>query len=381
MTSGYINRPELNKEKFIPNPYATARDRELGRNLVLYKSGDWVSRLPNGHLLFHGRIDFQVKINGFRVELGEIESQLNQYPAVARSVVLVKTVADDKRLVAYILPAENYRDTLSGRQLKIYLSESLPYYMIPSKWIFVKSFPLTINGKIDLKALPDPDMGEDTDADIVAPESAEERLLERVVAEVCKMDRVSVDADLFDMGISSIEVMMVIAQAANLGLDLSVSRFYQGKTIRAIVRDNKAQFCFWADGTDLDADKPILLLVCGDAYFNPDYQYFVDRFGKDYAILVLDSYHAYFTSRENLGWEELMNVYRRLVANVLGDRVPLVVRWLCLWPLFLRSVIPNRLSSCWIVSLIAGSGEYGLLIIRNLWVCCVNAWLRRRADC
>lgn len=330
VTSGYINRPELNKEKFIPNPYATARDRELGRNLVLYKSGDWVSRLPNGHLLFHGRIDFQVKINGFRVELGEIESQLNQYPAVARSVVLVKTVADDKRLVAYILPAENYRDTLSGRQLKIYLSESLPYYMIPSKWIFVKSFPLTINGKIDLKALPDPDMGEDTDADIVAPESTEEHLLERVVAEVCKMDRVSVEADLFDMGISSIEVMMVIAQAANLGLDLSVSRFYQGKTIRAIVRDNKAQFCFWADGTVTDEDKPILLLVCGDAYFNPDYQYFVDRFGKDYAILVLDSYHAYFASRENLGWEELMNVYRRLVANVLGDRVPQLIAGFCI---------------------------------------------------
>ena len=297
---------------------------------MLYKSGDWVSRLPNGHLLFHGRIDFQVKINGFRVELGEIESQLNQYPAVARSVVLVKTVADDKRLVAYILPAENYRDTLSGRQLKIYLSESLPYYMIPSKWIFVKSFPMTINGKIDLKALPDPDVGEDTDADIVAPESTEERLLERVVAEVCKMDRVSVDADLFDMGISSIEVMMVIAQAANLGLDLSVSRFYQGKTIRAIVRDNKAQFCFWADGTVTDEDKPILLLVCGDAYFNPDYQYFVDRFGKDYAILVLDSYHAYFASRENLGWEELMNVYRRLVANVLGDRVPQLIAGFCI---------------------------------------------------
>ena len=71
-------------------------------------------------------------------------------------------------------------------------------------------------------------------------------------------------------------------------------------------------------------------MVCGDAYFNPDYQYFVDRFGKDYAILVLDSYHAYFTSRENLGWEELMNVYRRLVANVLGDRVPKLIAGFCI---------------------------------------------------
>lgn len=330
VTSGYINRPELNQEKFIPNPYATARDRELGRNLVLYKSGDWVSRLPNRHLLFHGRVDFQVKINGFRVELGEIESQLNRYPGVVRSVVLVKTVADDKRLVAYILPAENCREKLSGRLLKACLSGSLPYYMVPSKWVFVRSFPLTINGKIDLKALPDPDVGEDTDADIVAPESTEERLLERVVAEVCKMDRVSVDADLFDMGISSIEVMMVIAQAANLGLELSVSRFYQEKTIRAIVRDNKAQFCFWADETVRDEDKPILLLVCGDAYFNPDYQHFVEKFGKDYAILVLDSYHVYFKSRENLGWEDLMNVYRRLVSNVLGDRTPKLIAGFCI---------------------------------------------------
>ena len=144
------------------------------------------------------------------------------------------------------------------------------------------------------------------------------------------MDRVSVEANLFDMGISSIEVMMVIAQAANLGLELSVSRFYQGKTIRAIVRDNKAQFCFWADGTVTDEDKPILLLVCGDAYFNPDYQYLVEKFGNDYAILVLDSYHAYFASRENLGWEELMNVYRRLVANVLGDRVPKLIAGFCI---------------------------------------------------
>lgn len=330
VTSGYINRPELNREKFIPNPFATSRDRELGRNLVLYKSGDWVSRLPDGHLLFHGRIDFQVKINGFRVELGEIESQLNQCPGVARSVVLAKTVADDKRLVAYILPAEDYREELSGRRLKACLSESLPYYMMPSKWVFVKSFPLTINGKIDLKALPDPDMGEDTDADIVAPASAEERLLERVVAEVCKMDRVSVEADLFEMGISSIEVMMVIAQAANLGLDLSVSGFYQGKTIRAIVRDNRARFCFWADETDRGEEKPVLLLVCGDAYFNPDYRYFVEKFGDDYAILALDSYHAYFASRENLGWEALMDVYRRLVGDILGDRVPQLIAGFCI---------------------------------------------------
>lgn len=330
VTSGYINRPDLNREKFIANPFATARDRELGRNLVLYKSGDLVSRLPNGHFLYHGRIDFQVKIHSFRVELGEIESSLNQCPGVEGSLVLAKDVAGDKKLVAYVIVDEDTSEEISGSWLRNFLSRRLPYYMIPSKWIFVKSFPLTINGKIDLKALPDPDMGEDTDADIVAPESAEERLLERVVAEVCKMDKVSVDTDLFDMGISSIEVMMVIAQAANLGLELSVSRFYQEKTIRAIVRDNKAQFCFWADETVRKEDKPILLLVCGDAYFNPDYQHFVERFGKDYAILVLDSYHAYFTSRENLGWEELMNVYRRVVGNVLGDRVPKLIAGFCI---------------------------------------------------
>lgn len=331
VTSGYINRPDLNREKFIDNPFATARDRELGRNLVLYKSGDLVSRLPNGHFLYHGRIDFQVKIHSFRVELGEIESSLNQCPGVEGSLVLAKDVAGDKKLVAYVIVDENTSEEISGSQLRNFLSRRLPYYMIPSKWVFVSHFPLTVNGKIDKKALPEPDFSsEDAEIDIVPPKSLEEHLLERVIAEVCKMDRVSVEADLFDMGISSIEVMMVIAQAANLGLDLSVSRFYQGKTIRAIVRENKAQFCFWSDGTVTDEDKPVLLLVCGDAYFNPDYQYFVDRFGKDYAILVLDSYHAYFTSRENLGWEELMNVYRRMVANVLGDRVPQLIAGFCI---------------------------------------------------
>ena len=331
VTSGYINRPDLNREKFIDNPFATARDRELGRNLVLYKSGDLVSRLPNGHFLYHGRIDFQVKIHSFRVELGEIESSLNQCPGVEGSLVLAKDVAGDKKLVAYVIVDENTSEEISGSQLRNFLSKHLPYYMIPSKWVFVSHFPLTVNGKIDKNALPEPDFSsEDAEIDIVPPKSLEEHLLERVIAEVCKMDKVSVDADLFDMGISSIEVMMVIAQAANLGLELSVSRFYQEKTIRAIVRDNKAQFCFWADETVRKEDKPILLLVCGDAYFNPDYLHFVERFGKDYAILVLDSYHAYFTSRENLSWEELMNVYRRMVGNVLGDRVPKLIAGFCI---------------------------------------------------
>lgn len=144
------------------------------------------------------------------------------------------------------------------------------------------------------------------------------------------MRKVDVEADLFDLGVSSIQVMMIISKAANAGLDISVSTFYRERTIRDIVRGNKSRFCFWADPDVVDAGKPILILICGDAYFNPDYQNFVREFGRDYAILVLDSYHVYFSSKDNLSWPDLVDVYIRMIRLSLGDRMPKVIAGFCI---------------------------------------------------
>lgn len=330
-TAGYINRPELNAEKLIPNPFATERDRQLGRNLFLYKSGDIISRRPDGHFLFHGRKDFQVKIHGFRVELGEIETLLNRYPEISRSIVQVREIAGDQKLVAYMALNKKVSESgISVTQLRDSLSESLPYYMIPSRWIFLENFPLNVNGKIDTKALPEPETGEVVESEYVSSKTASEQLLERIVSEVCQMDKVSVEADLFSLGVSSIQVMMIIVQAASEGLELTVSDFYRKKTIREIVKDCKSQACFWVSDEENQADKPVMLLVCGDASFYPDYQYFVSKFEKEYAILVLDSYHTYFASREMMDWDGLVEVYKHLSSRLLSGRVPSVVAGYCI---------------------------------------------------
>lgn len=152
LARGYLDQPELTREKFIPDPFST------DPGALLYKSGDITSYLPSGDIEFHGRSDGQVKIRGFRIEPGEIESLLSRHPNVRHSVV---TVSDDiqsgKRLVAYIVPAERREQLLP--ELRHYLQEKLPSYMVPAAMVLIDTLPLTANGKLDLRALPPPDFG------------------------------------------------------------------------------------------------------------------------------------------------------------------------------------------------------------------------------
>lgn len=324
VTSGYINRPELNAVKFVPNPFATERDRALNRNLVLYRSGDLVSKLPNGHLLFHGRIDFQVKVHGFRIELGEIESVLNQHPEVARCVVQARDAANDKVLVAYVLPAGGKGDALQASALRAYLSERLPSYMIPARWAFVAEFPMTVNGKIDLKALPDPVCEAGAEDGWVAPATSEESILEAIAAETLQMEHVSVDANLFDLGLTSIQVMMMVSEVSALGLELSASSFYRYQTIREIARHRKASICFWHQ--DEDPDKPVAVIVCGDTYFAPDYLLLAEHLSKTHSVLVLESYHEYFSHNAMTDWHQTIETYLSIMLKALNGRE---VRLLC----------------------------------------------------
>ena len=324
VTSGYINRPELNAVKFVPNPFATERDRALNRNLVLYRSGDLVSKLPNGHLLFHGRIDFQVKVHGFRIELGEIESVLNQHPEVARCVVQARDAANDKVLVAYVLPAGGKGDALQASALRAYLSERLPSYMIPARWAFVAEFPMTVNGKIDLKALPDPVCEAGAEDGWVAPATSEESILEAIASETLQMEHVSVDANLFDLGLTSIQVMMMVSEVSALGLELSASSFYRYQTIREIARHRKASICFWHQ--DEDPDKPVAVIVCGDTYFAPDYLSLAEHLSKTHSVLVLESYHEYFSHNAMTDWYQTIETYLSIMLKALNGRE---VRLLC----------------------------------------------------
>ena len=151
LARGYLNRPELTAEKFIPDPFSN----EPGARL--YQTGDLARYLPDGNIEFLGRLDHQVKIRGFRIELGEIETALNTYPAVREAVVVAREDnPGDKRLVAYVVLGQEQALTISD--LRGFLKQKLPDYMVPSAFVALDALPLTPNGKVDRRALPAPDL-------------------------------------------------------------------------------------------------------------------------------------------------------------------------------------------------------------------------------
>ena len=147
LARGYLNDPELTAEKFIPNPFRPGS--------LLYRTGDFARYRSDGSIEFLGRIDNQVKIRGYRIELGEIQLVLKRHPAASEAVVVAREdVPGDRRLVAYVAPASA---AAQAGELRGFLKERLPPYMLPSAFVFVDAFPLTPNGKLDRKALPAPE--------------------------------------------------------------------------------------------------------------------------------------------------------------------------------------------------------------------------------
>jgi amino acid adenylation domain-containing protein len=226
LARGYLNRPELTQERFIPNPF------ELGK--LLYKTGDLARFLPDGNIEYLGRIDQQVKIRGFRVELGEIETFLNRHQAVRESAVLAKT--DDsgpKRLTAFIV---SQTPSLLG-DLRAYLSEHLPDYMIPASFVLVDRFPLTSNGKLDRDALWRTEgkiLGGSADS---LPTSEAERAIASVWCDVLHLPEVNVDQNFFDAGGDSLNVTQLQTRLSSLfGEKVTVPLLFEYTTVRALAK-------------------------------------------------------------------------------------------------------------------------------------------------
>ncbi len=214
---GYLNRPDLTTEVFIPDPF---RD-EAGAKM--YKTGDLTRYLPDGTIDFLGRVDHQVKIRGFRVELEEIEAVLNSHPEVTESVlVAIQVKPEEKNLVAYAAPKNKVG--LSASQLRSYLRGFLPEYMIPSSFVFIDELPLSPNGKVDRKRLPSPDfMTSGSEADFVAPRNLVEEKLATIWKEVLNRDQVGINDNFFALGGHSLNATQVISRiydAFNLNIPL-----------------------------------------------------------------------------------------------------------------------------------------------------------------
>lgn len=226
---GYLKRPELNAQKFIVDRFSATPGARL------YRSGDLAKRLLNGDLEYLGRIDHQVKIHGFRIELGEIEAVLNSHPEIRESVVLCDESTGDKRLVAYVVG----RDQLpSLAELREFASRRLPAYMVPVRVISLDALPLTVNGKVDRRALPAPDGSRPALATSYAePSTPEEKTLAQIWQKVLGIDKVGVNDNFFELGGDSIRSIQVLAQAQQNGINFSLQKLFQNPTISALSRN------------------------------------------------------------------------------------------------------------------------------------------------
>jgi len=226
---GYLNRPELNAERFIPNPFS---DEPAAR---LYKTGDLARFLPDGQIAFMGRTDHQIKIRGYRIEPDEIMSVLNGHSAIQTSVVVAREdTPGDKRLVAYIVVVPEI-DVTAG-SLRETLARHLPDYMIPVAFVVLEALPLTPNSKVDRAVLPAPDTSNTLlDEITAAPNTPIEKRLVEIVAPLLGLGQIGVDDNFFLLGGSSLMGTQVIMQVTDsFGVDLPLRTLFEAPTIRQL---------------------------------------------------------------------------------------------------------------------------------------------------
>ena len=254
VTRGYLNQPELTTERFIENPFVTAEDQVKGYTR-LYKTGDLVRWLPDGNLEFLGRNDFQVKIRGYRIELGEIEKVLEQLPEVNQAVVLDRERQGNKYLAAYIVSST--KETITSKELKEVLTNQLPEYMVPSTYTMMESIPLTINGKVDRKALPEGDFNESATAEYNPASNVIEMKLVVIWREVFSIAEMGIDDNFFDLGgqsILAISVANKIKKAFTLS-NFPLANIFKYPTIKqlaSLIQDTDGSEPLLAGGHILD---------------------------------------------------------------------------------------------------------------------------------
>ncbi len=264
VAQGYLNRPELTAERFVPDPFGEAGDR-------IYRTGDLARWLPDGTVDFIGRADRQLKVRGFRVEPGEVEAVLERHPAVRAAAVADRDDhTGDKRLVGYVV-AEDPGDAPQPDELRAFVDEHLPAYMVPAGWVFLPALPLSPNGKVDLQALPDPTWDRSAAADeFVAPSTETEQTMAEIWCEVLSVDRVGVDDNFFELGGHSLLAVRLFGEIERrLGVRVPLAALFHTATVRGLAeivsRDGAAEPADPADALTVcmrpGGDRPPLFLV------------------------------------------------------------------------------------------------------------------------
>lgn len=233
VTQGYLNQPELTKERFVPCPFSTES------NDLMYRTGDLVRYLPDGQIEFVGRADRQVKIRGFRIELGEIEAAICRHDSVEQAFVVRRGDEDDQQLVAYFVERAGVPEQtadLVEETLKAFVAEQLPRHMIPAALVRVPEFPLTANGKIDSSKLPDPRGDRQKSSGL--PRTPTEEMLSGIWSDLLSVERFGMQDNFFALGGHSLVAMQLVARVRDaFDVDLPLERIFASATVEALATE------------------------------------------------------------------------------------------------------------------------------------------------
>ena len=282
LTSGYLNNDEQNRLHFFVDPY--------NPNQILYRSGDKVMRTSDGSFLFLGRVDTQMKVHGFRIEVSEIIKVLENIPDIRQAYVTVRKETADATLIAYCIREEDSSITEQG-VLDI-VSNILPQYMVPSALMFIKEFPLNQSNKIDVSRLPI----NSPESLMVPPSTADEAIIEKAVCELLHKDHISVIANLFSEGLTSILAMVLVGALEEKGFHYSYSDIYRYRTVCELARHGQSKTWYWYS---YSSRKPVVVLVCGYTPASPFYDEYMSRLGEKYSVLVFESFPVYYSVERN----------------------------------------------------------------------------------
>ncbi len=292
LARGYHQRPELTAQRFIPHPFAVGER--------LYKTGDLARFLPGHDIEYLGRIDQQVKIRGFRIELGEIESVLLQHPGIREAAVLARGAsAVGRRLVAWLVP---HGEMPAAAELRDHLRAFVPDYMIPAAFVAVEGMPLTANGKLDQRALPEPsDPRPELAAAFVAPRNPAEEQLAIIWQRVLKLVHVGVHDNFFELGGDSILTILIVSQARQHGLQLTPKMLFDRPTIAELA----------TAATPVAAVRLRELPACGEVPLTPIQQWF---FAHDFADVQHWNQSFAFTLTRHFSESEIAAAFGRVTA-------------------------------------------------------------------
>ncbi|HEY6928731.1 MAG TPA: thioesterase domain-containing protein, partial [Thermoanaerobaculia bacterium] len=311
---GYLNDPAKTAKAFVPDPFRPGRDARL------YKTGDLARYRPDGNIEFLGRIDHQVKIRGFRIELGEVEAVLARHPAVRACVaVALPDANDEKRLVAYVAVTG---EAPKPAELRVFLKESLPEYMLPSAFVVLDSLPLTPNGKVDRKALPAPDpSAEAFERERIAPVNARQRRLAKIWANVLGLRSVGIRDDFFELGGDSLSAARMAIQVEKVfGRRMSPARLIDAPTIErlAIVLDEEEKPTSLTSLVPIQTDgsQPPLFCMHAGAGTILFYHDLARELGSDQPVYALQAQGLYGLLPPESTVEEMAEHYIREIRTV-----------------------------------------------------------------